>query len=42
MTRKICDFNHISPDLEGEKNYELMGYYKTIHQKWFLYKNKST
>ena len=41
MTRKICDFNHISPDLDEEQIDELMGYYKTIHQKWFLYKKSS-
>ena len=38
MARKICDFNHISPDLNSEQIDELIGYYKTTHQKWFLYK----
>ena len=38
MARKICDFNHISPELNREQIDELIGYYKTIHQKWFLYK----
>ena len=38
MTRKICDFNHISPELNREQVEELIGYYKTTHQKWFLYK----
>ena len=38
MARKICDFNHISPDLSREEVDELIGYYKTTHQKWFLYK----
>ena len=38
MTRKICDFNHISPELNREQVDELIGYYKTTHQKWFLYK----
>ena len=38
MTRKICDFNHISPELNSEQVDELIGYYKTTHQKWFLYK----
>ena len=38
MARKICDFNHISPDLSREEVDELIGYYKSTHQKWFLYK----
>ena len=38
MARKICDFNHISPELNREQIDELIGYYKTTHQKWFLYK----
>lgn len=38
MSRKICDFNHISPDLNSDQIDELMGYYKTIHLKWFLFK----
>ena len=38
MARKICDFNHISPELSREHVDELIGYYKTTHQKWFLYK----
>ena len=38
MARKICDFNHISPELNREQVDELIGYYKTTHQKWFLYK----
>ena len=38
MARKICDFNHISPELDSEQVDELIGYYKTTHQKWFLYK----
>ena len=38
MARKICDFNHISPELSREQVDELIGYYKTTHQKWFLYK----
>ena len=38
MTRKICDFNHISPELNREQVDELIGYYKPTHQKWFLYK----
>ena len=38
MARKICDFNHISPELNREQIDELIHYYKTIHQKWFLYK----
>ena len=38
MTNKICDFNHISPELNREQVDELIGYYKTTHQKWFLYK----
>ena len=38
MARKICDFNHISSDLNSEQIDELIGYYKTTHQKWFLYK----
>ena len=37
MARKICDFNHISPELSREQVDELIGYYKTTHQKWFLY-----
>ena len=37
-SRKICDFNHISPELNREQIDELIGYYKTTHQKWFLYK----
>ena len=40
MTRKICDLNHISPELNSEQVDELIGYYKTNHQKWFLYKKK--
>ena len=40
MVRKICDFNHISPELNREQVDELVGYYKTTHQKWFLYKKK--
>ena len=40
MTRKICDFNYISPELNREQVDELIGYYKTTHQKWFLYKKK--
>ena len=36
MARKICDFNHISPELSREQVDELIGYYKTTHQKWFL------
>ena len=35
MARKICDFNHISPELNRE---QIDDYYKTTHQKWFLYK----
>ena len=38
MARKICDFNHISPELNREQVDELMGYYKAAHLKWFLYK----
>ena len=38
MARKICDFNHISPELSREQVDELIGYYKTTHQKRFLYK----
>ena len=38
MARKICDFNHISSDLNSEQIDELIGYYKTTHQKRFLYK----
>ena len=38
MARKICDFNHISTELNREQIDELMGYYKTTHLKWFLYK----
>ena len=38
MARKICDFNHISPELNREQVDELIGYYKTTQQKWFLYK----
>ena len=38
MARKICDFNHISPELNQEQIDELIGYYKTTHQKCFLYK----
>ena len=38
MVRKICDFNHISPELSREQVDELIGYYKSTHQKWFLYK----
>ena len=38
MARKICDFSHISPELSREQVDELIGYYKTTHQKWFLYK----
>ena len=38
MARKICDFNHISPELNREQVDELISYYKTTHQKWFLYK----
>ena len=38
MARKICDFNHISTELNREQIDELIGYYKTTHQKWFLYK----
>ena len=38
MARKICDFNHISPELNREQVDKLIGYYKTTHQKWFLYK----
>ena len=41
MARKICDFNHISPELNREQVDELIGYYKTTHQKWFLYKSKA-
>ena len=37
MARKICDFNHISPELNREEIDELIGYYKTTHQKCFLY-----
>ena len=40
MARKICDFNHISPELNQEQIDELIGYYKTADQKWFLYKKK--
>ena len=36
MARKIFDFNHISPELSREQVDELIGYYKTTHQKWFL------
>ena len=38
MARKICDFNHISTELNREQIDELMGYYKAAHLKWFLYK----
>ena len=38
MARKTCDFDHISPELNREQIDELIGYYKTTHQKWFLYK----
>ena len=38
MARKTCDFDHISPELNREQVDELIGYYKTTHQKWFLYK----
>ena len=38
MARKICDFNHISTELNREQIDELIHYYKTTHQKWFLYK----
>ena len=38
MARKICDSNHISLELNREQIDELIGYYKTTHQKWFLYK----
>ena len=38
MARKICDFNHISPELNREQVDELIGYYKTTNQKWFLSK----
>ena len=38
MARKICDFSHISPELNSEQVDELIGYYKTTHQKLFLYK----
>ena len=38
MARKICDFSHISPELSREQVDELIGYYKTTHQKRFLYK----
>ena len=38
MARKICDFNHISPELNREQVDELIGYYKTTHHKWFLFK----
>ena len=41
MARKICDFNHISPELNREQIDELIGYYKTTHHKWFLYKKSS-
>ena len=41
MARKICDFNHISPELNSEEIDELISYYKTTHQKWFLYKKSS-
>ena len=35
MARKICDFNHISPELSREQVDELIGYYKTTHQNGF-------
>ena len=38
MARRICDFNHISPELNRAQVDELIGYYRTTHQKWFLYK----
>ena len=38
MARKICDFNHISTELNREQVHELIGYYRTTHQKGFLYK----
>ena len=38
MARKICDFNHISPQLNRERVDELIGYYQITHQKWFLFK----
>ena len=38
MARKICDFNHISPELNREQVDELIGYYKKKKKKCFLYK----
>ena len=38
MAKKICDFNHISTELNREQIDVLIHYYKTIHQKWYLYK----
>ena len=38
MARKICDFNHISPELNREQIDELMGYTKPLIKNGFYIK----